>query len=142
MSRYPLLDSQRRSRILLGVICVLFIVTLPVGVWLFILSKSSIEVTQSDIKLRPLGKSFHIDHVERWGLGNLKNLVPSQSLQNPSGAPQHLSVRLALIELKTGKRIRIPLSNYHGNLERALIESISKKPQGLVQKGLFRLRFK
>lgn len=139
---YLLLAVQRRSRLLLSLICFLFIVTAPFGVLLLILSQKKFVITENQIEIKPMGRVIQINEIDQWGLGAIQNLIPSQSALNPSASPQRASVRVGLLKLKSGKRIRIPLANYERGLEDGLRRAIKKKPQPLVQNGLFGLRFK
>jgi len=139
---YPLLAVQRRSRLLLSLICFLFIVTAPFGVILLILSQKKFVITESQIEIKPMGRVIQIKEIDQWGLGAIQNLLPSKSALNPSASPQRVSVRVGLIKLKSGGQFRIPLANYEYGLEDALKKAIKKKPQPLIQKGLFGLSLK
>lgn len=142
MKSYPLLSSQRWSRISLAVICILFVVTAPVGIWLMVLAFRRVDLSADEIAIRPLGKTMKISDVKRFGYGVLKDLVPGNKGLNTNPAPRHISSIIYVLEDGNNKAMRIPLSNYDPALGEALITALGRSPQKMVRKGLWGLEFK
>lgn len=141
MKTYPLHRSQRWSRISLGVICILFVVTGPIGIWLLILGFRRIEISKDEIAVSPFGKRMKLNEVKRFGYGVLKDLVPGNTGLNTQVTPQHITTIVYVLEDSNGKRMRIGLSNYDPKLAEGLQTALGKSPVKMQRRGLWGLRF-
>lgn len=137
MSTFKLNKTQKTSRILLGVIFCLSVIGLPIGIWLFILSARHIKVNNNFIHISPLGKQIQVKEIKRLGIGSMTQLMPGNSALNPSSTPSHVSVLIMLLELKSGKQIRIPLANYETGLSQEIIKVSGLKAKPLINSKLF-----
>jgi hypothetical protein len=130
--------SKKFSLLALGVLCILFIVTSPIGVWLVIISFRRVEISKTSISIQPFGKSFKFSEVERFGYCELGMLIGGNTLLNSSASPQRVSAPIVILENKEKKRIRIGLSDYPKELFDTLKAEMKRHPEVMDQRPFLR----